>query len=563
MSDINLKIRHAKRQYSQNLDCSNMNLEYLPNELFNLKNLITLNLSNNKIKDLDKQIENLVNLKEINLENNEIEELPKEILNLTNLSKLNLKNNPILLKLNDFDIYWKTSLKSYFNDSNTKVNLISNDYIKTDAALFKKSTFSSSNLNQIGILNSNVSSKKNFENNSNFNLNESKLNNSNFSKNDFKNLSFANINVNNNANYNSNFNCLNTPQNFSGLLNNLNTSTKKQILKDGEVLIKLNKNSVKAFEEYESKLSNNNMNNKKSNEELNETTNSTIRPSLNNISMNKTFTNFNFSNKNSNSEINHIKEKEGISFKKEFSKNINSFQKISPVSLKPENFDNDDNSSLYNNRTSKTKNYDINNNKNLLDEISSNNISISQIKDNNPNNNSNIVNEEYKKIIEQKNKKIDELEILINEKDSIISNLNSKISDLDSKLSSNNINYNINANTSSILTANSTSGYKSNSFKFNSKPVEDEISQKRNWMDTNTSVLGGHGNMDNSLFIGNINSSDKSNEDFKELENKYQKEIMNNKRMKNQIDKLSQQIASMQNNFNHNSEDLLKSNFKY
>jgi len=36
---------------------------------------------------------------------------------------------------------------------------------------------------------------------------------------------------------------------------------------------------------------------------------------------------------------------------------------------------------------------------------------------------------------------------------------------------------------------------------------------------------------------------------------------MNNKRMKNQIEKLSQQIASMQNNFNTNSEDLLKSIF--
>lgn len=35
--------------------------------------------------------------------------------------------------------------------------------------------------------------------------------------------------------------------------------------------------------------------------------------------------------------------------------------------------------------------------------------------------------------------------------------------------------------------------------------------------------------------------------------------------MKNQIEKLSQQIASLQNNFNANSEDLLKSNhlFKF
>jgi len=69
--------------------------------------------------------------------------------------------------------------------------------------------------------------------------------------------------------------------------------------------------------------------------------------------------------------------------------------------------------------------------------------------------------------------------------------------------------------------------------------------------------------LDNSIFISNINSSDKTFEDVKELENKLQKEVMNSKRMKNQIEKLSQQIASLQNNFNANSEDLLKSIFAF
>ena len=68
------------------------------------------------------------------------------------------------------------------------------------------------------------------------------------------------------------------------------------------------------------------------------------------------------------------------------------------------------------------------------------------------------------------------------------------------------------------------------------------------------------GALDNSIFLGNnINPSVKLKEDANELENKLQKEVLNNKRMKNQIDKLSLQIGSLQNNFNSNSEDLLKS----
>jgi len=117
-----------------------MDLEYLPNELFNLKTLITLNLSNNKIKEIDKQIENLVNLKDLNLENNDIADLPKEILKLSNLSRLNLNGNSILLKLKDFDVYWKLSLKNYFaadadaeantnaNANKINLNLITNNF---------------------------------------------------------------------------------------------------------------------------------------------------------------------------------------------------------------------------------------------------------------------------------------------------------------------------------------------------------------------------------------------------------------------------------------------------
>ena len=75
------------------------------------------------------------------------------------------------------------------------------------------------------------------------------------------------------------------------------------------------------------------------------------------------------------------------------------------------------------------------------------------------------------------------MERKLKEKDLIINELKIKNSELETKINSLN-NLNSSANSS----------FKSNSFKFNAKPVEDEISQKRNWMDNNTSILGGPGN---------------------------------------------------------------------
>jgi hypothetical protein len=135
MSELNLKLRHAKRQNAQNLDLSNLEIESVPVELFQLKSLLILNLSNNKISEIDKQIENLKNLSELNLENNNISNLPVEILNLPNLSKLNLSNNPINGKLKDFNLNWKISLKEFFagNFENEGIgNKEQSDNITTD-----------------------------------------------------------------------------------------------------------------------------------------------------------------------------------------------------------------------------------------------------------------------------------------------------------------------------------------------------------------------------------------------------------------------------------------------
>jgi len=127
MSELNLKLRHAKRQNAQNLDLSNLEIESVPLELFQLKSLLILNLSNNKIGEIDKQIENLKNLSELNLENNNIMNLPVEILNLPNLSKLKLSNNPIYAKLKDFNLNWKISLKEFFSGKFEKESIRNKD----------------------------------------------------------------------------------------------------------------------------------------------------------------------------------------------------------------------------------------------------------------------------------------------------------------------------------------------------------------------------------------------------------------------------------------------------
>lgn len=310
MSEINLKLRHAKRQYSQNLDISNMNIDYLPNEVFQLKHLISLNLSSNNLKELSSLIENLVNLKDLNLENNQIDELPKEILNLKNLTNLNLKNNPILSKLKDFDIYWKLSLKNYFSgiEANSYNNSIINNsnYLQTETS--NKNILSGNiqdNCNSNNNNNTKQSPNVNFSEiynnkaangsigNSDPKLNLSAFSSFNTKPTELKSISFANLTINSNIPVNSN-------NNFSTLVNNLNVSnvnslkkslnapgnnfdnisnnsqgnirnnntinsggsiinnlpsSKKRILKEGEVLYKINKNSLKAFEDSDNNSS--------------------------------------------------------------------------------------------------------------------------------------------------------------------------------------------------------------------------------------------------------------------------------------------------------------------
>jgi len=69
LSDIKLKIRHAKRGNERNLDLSGMGMSELPADITQLTMLENLNISNNKLNTL-RRVDQLPNLKSINAQNN-------------------------------------------------------------------------------------------------------------------------------------------------------------------------------------------------------------------------------------------------------------------------------------------------------------------------------------------------------------------------------------------------------------------------------------------------------------------------------------------------------------
>lgn len=64
MSDITLKIRRVKRSGETKLDLSGMSLTEIPDDVFGLVSLETLDISNNKISSLGR-IGCLMNLKNL------------------------------------------------------------------------------------------------------------------------------------------------------------------------------------------------------------------------------------------------------------------------------------------------------------------------------------------------------------------------------------------------------------------------------------------------------------------------------------------------------------------
>ncbi len=77
------------------LDISNANIEELTKEIFQLKNLRSLNISNNLITRIPDLIQKLESLISLNCSNNKIKTLPDSLFLLTNMKELDISHNAI------------------------------------------------------------------------------------------------------------------------------------------------------------------------------------------------------------------------------------------------------------------------------------------------------------------------------------------------------------------------------------------------------------------------------------------------------------------------------------
>lgn len=113
MSDqiVNDTIRRSARNKAQSLELIEKGIIEIPIQLYDLKNLIKLDLSKNQILVIDKSIEKLTFLNHFNLSYNNISVLPIEMTNLANLETLIINNNPISEYIKDMNPLWRNSIK--------------------------------------------------------------------------------------------------------------------------------------------------------------------------------------------------------------------------------------------------------------------------------------------------------------------------------------------------------------------------------------------------------------------------------------------------------------------
>lgn len=110
MSDLSLRIRHAKRSGDSKIDISGLSLASIPSELFELPHLENIDISNNSLKNLDK-IHIFKNLKTLIASKNKINSIPDSILELKNLETLRLDGNPISVSNNKLGVLFGSDIK--------------------------------------------------------------------------------------------------------------------------------------------------------------------------------------------------------------------------------------------------------------------------------------------------------------------------------------------------------------------------------------------------------------------------------------------------------------------
>lgn len=93
-SQINLKSL-IKILNSDMIRFDSKRITSIPNEIYKLKKLKSLNLDSNKIKKLPENISKLQKLEKLSLANNQIKQIPSSIVKILNLSYLDLSNNDL------------------------------------------------------------------------------------------------------------------------------------------------------------------------------------------------------------------------------------------------------------------------------------------------------------------------------------------------------------------------------------------------------------------------------------------------------------------------------------
>lgn len=93
--NLSLTIRRCKRSRTTKLELNGLGLSTLPQEIYQLTDLETLDISNNKLLSLDAKISNLVNLEFLNISGNQLVSLPQSLASLPKLHVLNVSGNPL------------------------------------------------------------------------------------------------------------------------------------------------------------------------------------------------------------------------------------------------------------------------------------------------------------------------------------------------------------------------------------------------------------------------------------------------------------------------------------
>ena len=116
MNNTDIQIQRFKRSGADTLDLSNMNLTFIPTEVFALTNVVHLVLKDNRLISVDDRIGKLKNLEELDLENNNIKDLPSAFTKLKKLNVLNLSGNPLGFKFKELENVSGKEVQSKISD---------------------------------------------------------------------------------------------------------------------------------------------------------------------------------------------------------------------------------------------------------------------------------------------------------------------------------------------------------------------------------------------------------------------------------------------------------------